>query len=78
MLGREDEATAEYEKALALSPDPVVHYNLAAILTRKGKTAEAIAHCRQALALEPDDPALVEMLRKRLRQLESRPAPSGQ
>ena len=78
MLGREDEATAEYEKALALSPDPVVHYNLAAILTRKGKTAEAISHCRQALALEPDDPALVEMLRKRLRQLESRPAPSGQ
>ena len=59
-LQRIDEAIAEYGSFLAaagsLSPSlrSVIHYNLAGVLLKKGKAAEAVSHYEQALSISPD------------------------
>jgi tetratricopeptide (TPR) repeat protein len=43
-----------YEHSLRAAPDPpILHYNLANALDRKGRTDEAIRHYRQAVRLQP-------------------------
>ena len=70
--GRSEEAQAAFERALAIQPDAIGHYNLALVLAKQGKTAEAVEHLRQAIALASDDAALADRIRRRLNMLESR------
>ena len=49
-------ATAEWRKAMALSPDePKVHYNLGVSLARLGQYQEALSEFRKAVELQADD-----------------------
>ena len=53
-LGRRAEATAHWERALALNPDfAQAHMNLGNALREDGRTADAVTHLRRALALQP-------------------------
>jgi tetratricopeptide (TPR) repeat protein len=53
--GRVDDAIAEYQQALSLSPDySEAHYNLGHALTLRGRTPEAVAQYEEALRLNPD------------------------
>jgi tetratricopeptide (TPR) repeat protein len=70
--GRSEEAQAAFEKALVIQPDAIGHYNLALVLAKQGKTAEAVEHLRQAITLASDDAALADRIRRRLNMLESR------
>jgi len=45
--------TSKYERQLARSPNAEAHYNLANSLARRGQSAQASDHYRQALALDP-------------------------
>lgn len=69
-LGRNDEAVAEFRRAIELQPyhfDP--HYHLAKILHKRGQIDEAIAEYRQTLRYRPGYPTvynpLAELLQKR-------------
>ncbi|MEZ5285281.1 MAG: tetratricopeptide repeat protein [Vicinamibacterales bacterium] len=54
--GRLDEARGAYQQAIAASPDSAFLYrDLAAVERRAGAPAEAIAHLRRAIDLEPTD-----------------------
>ncbi len=54
-LGRQEDATAQFQAALALAPDHAVsHYNLAVIALQQGRADESYAHFRRALASRPD------------------------
>jgi 4-amino-4-deoxy-L-arabinose transferase-like glycosyltransferase len=54
---------AELEAALEANPgDAKAHAQLALLLERQAKLAEAIAHFREALRLAPDDPAVLNNL----------------
>ena len=54
--GRDEEAAAQYRKALRLSPgQPRVCNNLGVILTRQGRLAEAISLFEEALRSAPKD-----------------------
>ena len=53
--GRNDEAIAHYERALALRPGAAAaHNNLATALMARGDLDEARRHCEEALRLKPD------------------------
>ena len=53
-LGQRAEATAHWERALALNPDfAQAHMNLGNALREDGRTADAVTHLRRALDLQP-------------------------
>ena len=53
-LGQRSEATAHWERALALNPDfAQAHMNLGNALREDGRTADAVTHLRRALQLQP-------------------------
>jgi tetratricopeptide (TPR) repeat protein len=57
------EAIEQYEKALAIEPEhPVIHRNLGLLLSRLGRTEEAIPHLRKVLQLVPNEPSAREIL----------------
>jgi protein O-mannosyl-transferase len=52
-MGRKDEALAQYQKALELSPNRAdSHYNLGILLEDMGRTDEALAHYQKVLELD--------------------------
>src|SRR5262249_27033180 len=52
--GMLDEAIAQFEKCLAMSPDfTEAHHDLANALRRKGRYRDAIAHYESALRIDP-------------------------
>jgi arylsulfatase A-like enzyme/tetratricopeptide (TPR) repeat protein len=54
-LGKDDEAVAQYEKAISIKPDYVeAHNSLGLALVRSGRIDEGIAHYETALKLRPD------------------------
>ena len=54
--GSVDEAIAQYQSALQISPDYVeAHKNLGNALFQKGRVTEATAHYQKALQINPDD-----------------------
>ena len=57
------EAIEQYEKALAIEPEhPAIHRNLGILLSRLGRTEEAIPHLRKVLQLVPNEPSARETL----------------
>jgi tetratricopeptide (TPR) repeat protein len=57
------EAIEQYEKALAIEPEhPAIHRNLGLLLSRLGRTEEAIPHLRKVLQLVPNEPSAREIL----------------
>jgi protein O-mannosyl-transferase len=53
-MGRTDEAIAQFEKCLSISPDfAEAHHDLANALRRKGRYRDAIAHYESALRIDP-------------------------
>lgn len=74
-LGKSDEAIAQCEQALAAKPDFLeAHYNLATLLASRKAFAAAREHYREALRLaagREDATALVEMIQKQIRLVES-------
>ena len=55
MLGRWDEASACFAKALELNPNEDIHAALGESYYARGKLEEAVQAFRQALDLKPDD-----------------------
>jgi len=54
-IGRQADAVAQFNAALALSPEHAVsHYNLAVIALQQGRGAESFEHFQRALAARPD------------------------
>jgi tetratricopeptide (TPR) repeat protein len=54
--GRMNEATAQFQKALAIKPDDAeAHYNLGDVFLQQGRMNEATAQFQKALAIKPDD-----------------------
>src|SRR5262245_41383037 len=60
-IGREDEAMAQLTSATSPA---VAHYNIGYLLLQKGRTAEALRHCQQALAIDPGLTPATELLSK--------------
>ena len=57
LAGQFDEALDHYRRALALRPDNVeARGNLAQLLSRQGRSAEAVAEFDQVLAVSAEDP----------------------
>ena len=57
------EAIEQYQKALAIEPEhPAIHRNLGILLSRLGRTEEAIPHLRKVLQLVPNEPSAREIL----------------
>jgi tetratricopeptide (TPR) repeat protein len=55
MLGRRQEAIAQFQEGVARDPaDPVAQLNLAIALAQGGRTADARMHAQAALRLKPD------------------------
>lgn len=53
-MGRTDEAIAQFEKCLSMSPDfTEAHHDLANALRRNGRYRDAIAHYESALRIDP-------------------------
>src|SRR5437016_982588 len=53
-MGRTDEAIAQFEKCLSISPDfAEAHHDLANALRRTGRYSDAVAHYESALRLDP-------------------------
>src|SRR5437764_2629834 len=53
-MGKTDEAIAQFEKCLSLSPDfAEAHHDLANALRKKGRYSDAIAHYETALRIDP-------------------------
>ena len=76
MTGDLDGAARELAEALRQDPrDATAHGNLAAVLARQGKTAEAIAHYEDALRLNPGDAAARRGLEDLRRGTDRRTAP---
>jgi tetratricopeptide (TPR) repeat protein len=60
--GKLDEAVAVMEEAAATLPDqPAVHYHLACVEARAGRTDDALLHVRRAIELQPE---LIEQARR--------------
>ncbi len=58
LQGNHEGAIAEYQRALAVSPDnPLLHTMLAQSLHAQGRDREALAQCKQALAIQPGNAA---------------------
>src|SRR5690349_13851842 len=53
MAGRQDDAVALFTRALAVSEQPDLHYNLGLAHWARGAHGEAIAHWSRSLALNP-------------------------
>jgi tetratricopeptide (TPR) repeat protein len=63
MMGRYQEAIAQFEQGIALDPaDPAAQLNLAVALAETGRKAEARAHAEQALRLRPGYPRAQQFL----------------
>jgi len=54
MAGRNEEAVALFDRALAINEQPDFHYNIGLAKWALGQRAEAAAHWERALALNPD------------------------
>jgi Tfp pilus assembly protein PilF len=55
--GRIDEATTQWQKALAIEPNyPEAHVNLGKALVSRGRIGEGMAHYRKALEIQPNYP----------------------
>jgi protein O-mannosyl-transferase len=53
-LGRLDEALAQFEEVVRISPDSArAHTNVGNLLLQKGDPADAVGHFRKAIAIEP-------------------------
>ncbi|MGO8673047.1 MAG: tetratricopeptide repeat protein [Capsulimonadaceae bacterium] len=64
-LGRYPDAEREFRLILTNHPvDPDMHLSLAMTLAAEGKTSDAVAHCRRALALRPNYPQASRELAK--------------
>ncbi len=61
-LGQDANAAAAYERVLGLSEYADAHAALGQLELRRGNTQRSLAHFRQAVALEPEDPDLRLML----------------
>jgi Flp pilus assembly protein TadD len=70
--GRPDDAMREYETAIRLRPTPEAYNNVAVILLRQGRPAEAVAALRRGIALRADVAQLHENLSTALQQLNDR------
>jgi tetratricopeptide (TPR) repeat protein len=58
LQGNHDGAIAEYQRALAVSPNnALLHTMLAQSLHAQGRDSEALAQCKRALALQPGNAA---------------------
>ena len=55
MLGRYDEAVAQFQAALRQRETADVHYDLGLVYARQGRMSEVIRECEAALRLDPDD-----------------------
>jgi len=77
--GQVDEAVAHYRKAQEIKPDFLeAHFNLASALAGRGQLDEAVAQFQKALGLASarNDMALADVIRARIRRLQS-VAPAG-
>ena len=55
-MGRRDEAIAQYQKTLQITPNYAeAHDNLGSVLLQKGRVDEAIAHYQTALRITPEN-----------------------
>ncbi|HEV2456538.1 MAG TPA: tetratricopeptide repeat protein [Verrucomicrobiae bacterium] len=52
--GKADEAIAQFQKSLALHPDPQIYHNLGTALLKMGKPEEACADFKKSLEIQPD------------------------
>jgi tetratricopeptide (TPR) repeat protein len=72
-VGRDEDAAAEYEKALRLSPKPTPYrafllYRIAAIKVKYSHPVEGEAYLREAIQIAPDAPSYRAILAEALRQ----------
>src|SRR5262249_61223326 len=70
--GHLDDAMREYDTAIRLRPTPEAYNNVAAILLRQGRPAEAVVALRRGIALRSDGAQLHENLGTALQQLNDR------
>jgi tetratricopeptide (TPR) repeat protein len=67
--GRDEEAIAQYRRAISLRDGFAdAHTNLATLLIKRGAVAEAIEHYRKALSIPPEDAGLHVRLAKALQR----------
>lgn len=57
-LGQDEPASEAYQRVLSLADYSDAHVALARLAMRRNDTAQAVAHLRRAVALEPKDPDL--------------------
>jgi tetratricopeptide (TPR) repeat protein len=68
-MGRRDEAIAQYQKTLQITPNYAeAHDNLGSVLLQKGRVDEAIAHYQTALRITPENATAHNNLGNALRQ----------
>ena len=68
-MGRRDEAIAQYQKTLQITPNYAeAHNNLGSVLLQKGRVDEAIAHYQTALRITPENATAHNNLGNALRQ----------
>ncbi len=68
-LRRSDEALADFTMAVQLDPyDPESFYNRALLTVKRGDRLSAIADCRRALTLDPQNPRAQKLLQALLRR----------
>jgi tetratricopeptide (TPR) repeat protein len=61
-MGRED-AQAQFERAIELRPDfTYAHFNLARLLMKKGRGAEAVAELQRTIQIDPNHTGALNML----------------
>lgn len=63
-LDRLDEAVMHYEASLKNGSDIYALLGLARVKVKRGNFSQALQHCEQALATEPDHPRVLEEMAK--------------